>query len=337
MRTSEIAPVAGGTRPALARTAWSVLALNLAVIAWGAYVRASGSGAGCGAHWPLCNGQVLPLAPQIATMIEFTHRMMSGFVLLLNTGLLIWTYRVFTRGSLLRTSALLVFVFTITEALLGAGLVLFQLVAHDASVARALAIMAHLVNTFMLIGSIAISAFWATFGIPDHLKLRGTRFWLGLIGVVGVLTLGASGAVTALGDTLFPAASLSEAFNQDLSPTAHFLIRLRVFHPMIAISVGVYIGFVAWFIRKKSTNSTLQKIASGLFALFLVQLILGTINVFLLAPIWMQIIHLLVSDLIWIMIVLITGMTADPIYVTDRLVDHEVHNRVNRVANGIDK
>ncbi len=45
------------------RYAWGVLLWNVLVALWGAYVRATGSGAGCGSHWPTCNGEILPRAP----------------------------------------------------------------------------------------------------------------------------------------------------------------------------------------------------------------------------------------------------------------------------------
>jgi heme A synthase len=313
--------------------AWFVLLYNFAVILWGAYVRATGSGAGCGAHWPLCNGEVVPLAPKLATIIEYTHRIMSGMTLVFVVILFVWTFRSFEKGSLIRKSAFLILFFTITEALLGAGLVLFELVAENASIARAFAVMAHLVNTFMLIGSIGTTAFWASFGIPKQLKFRGSLFWLGFAGVIGVLILGATGAVTALGDTLFPASSLSEGFQQDLSSTAHFLIRIRVLHPLIALTVGLYIGSISWIFRQRIQNNLVYRLSTGLFLLFLIQLGFGVVNVLLLAPIWMQMLHLLVSDLVWIGIVLLTGLQAALVDVANRLGDEEIHNRISQVAD----
>ena len=61
----------------LTRFAWFTVFYNVLVILWGALVRASGSGAGCGNHWPLCNGQVIPVSPGWHTVIEFTHRQMT--------------------------------------------------------------------------------------------------------------------------------------------------------------------------------------------------------------------------------------------------------------------
>jgi heme A synthase len=194
-------------------------------------------------------------------------------------------------------------------------------VAENDSVARAFAVMAHLANTFMLIGSVGTTAFWASFGVPASLKTRGGFFWAAFIGAAGVLILGASGAVTALGDTLFPVASLSEGVLQDFSSTAHFLVRMRVFHPLIAVTVGLYIGAFSWLNRQKNQNNLVYKLSTGLFILFFIQLGFGVINILLLAPIWMQMVHLLVSDLVWIGIVLLTVLQASLINVPDRLGD----------------
>jgi len=133
------------------RFAWFVVVYNLAVVLWGAFVRATGSGAGCGSHWPLCNGEVLPRAPSIETVIEFTHRLMSAVDGLLVLALVIWAFRAFGRRHPVRRWSLVGLVFLISEALVGAGLVRFELVADNDSMVRALVMSAHLINTFLLL------------------------------------------------------------------------------------------------------------------------------------------------------------------------------------------
>src|SRR6478672_13461763 len=88
------------------RFAWAVLAYNVLVILWGALVRASGSGAGCGNHWPLCNGQVIPVSPSLHTVIEFTHRMMTGGSAFVVLALLVWTFRGTVKGAAARWFAI---------------------------------------------------------------------------------------------------------------------------------------------------------------------------------------------------------------------------------------
>jgi heme A synthase len=287
-----------------AKYAWFVLIVNLGVILWGAYVRATGSGAGCGNHWPLCNGQVIPRSEQIETMIEFTHRASSGVAFLLVLGMLIWAWRVFPRGNRVRNGAILSMLFMITEALLGAGLVLFELVAENTSTARALSISVHLVNTFILLACISLTAWWASGGEPLELHRKDIKVWILAIGFLGVLMLGMSGALTALGDTLFPVTSLEEGIRQDFSSTAHFLIRLRILHPTIAVVISLYLIIIIGWINYRVKNN--GNIVLGRLTIFLIglQLLAGLINVLLLAPVWMQLIHLFLSDTVWICLVL---------------------------------
>lgn len=287
--------------------AWITLIYNVFVILFGAFVRATGSGAGCGAHWPLCNGVILPRPERLETVIEFTHRITSGLTLVLALLLVIWTWKRFSKGSILRVTAGLVLFFTLTEALVGAGLVLFGLVKDNDSIARAISMMVHLVNTFLLLASLSITAWWSTVGIPKKLHFKNLGSWMVILGCLGILVLGASGAVTALGDTLFPSTSLAEGLQSDFSTTSHYLIRLRVYHPGIAIGVGIFLWLVTVYIRTKYKQPLIEILSTGLIILFFIQIILGILNVVLLAPVWMQIIHLLQSNIIWICFVLFSG------------------------------
>ena len=291
-----------------AKYSWFVLVANLLVILWGAFVRATGSGAGCGAHWPLCNGEVVPRAPEIETIIEFAHRMSSGVVMLLVLGLLIWAFRQYPKKHPVRLGATLSAIFIITEALVGAGLVLFEWVAYDQSLERVVSISVHLVNTFLLLAALTLTAWWASGGQPVSLRNRGGAAWAFGIGFLGVLLIGVTGAITALGDTLFPAGSLAEGIRQDFEATAHFLVRLRVWHPLIAIGVGFYILFVSGVAAMWEEDRTRRKITVMLFALVIVQWLAGLINVLLLAPVWMQLVHLLLADLVWICWVLLAAV-----------------------------
>lgn len=292
-----------------AKFAWGVLVFNLGVILWGAYVRATGSGAGCGSHWPLCNGVVIPRAPEIETIIEFMHRLTSGVSLLLVVGLFIWALRAYEKGHIVRTGAWLSLIFIITEALVGAGLVLFSWVAHNDSIQRVVSISVHLVNTFLLVASLTLTAWWASGGERVNLTRRGWIVWAFGLGILGILILGVSGAITALGDTIFPASTLREGIVQDFSPTAHFLIRLRVFHPLIAIISGTYLIILAVVIALSSKDRVVTRFAIGLGGLFFIQLMVGLSNLFLLAPVMLQLIHLLLADLIWIVFILLTVTT----------------------------
>jgi heme A synthase len=284
--------------------AWLVLAYNILVILWGAFVRATGSGAGCGSHWPSCNGQIVPWSPQVATAIEFVHRLTSGLALIAVIVLLVWAIRAFPKGHSVRFGAGLSSLFILIEALLGAVLVLFELVANDTSTARAVMIALHLVNTFLLLGSLTLTAWWASGGPPVQLRQQGWLGWGLAAGFLGILLLGASGAITALGDTLFPATSLTEGLQQKFSPTAHLLIRLRGLHPLVATVIGIYLILIANLFNTRRPSEVTRRIARIFTMTYVTQFALGALNVGLLAPIWLQLIHLFLSDVILIVWIL---------------------------------
>jgi heme A synthase len=285
------------------RFAWGVLGVSLFVILWGAFVRASGSGAGCGRHWPLCNGQMLPARPGTATLIELAHRLSSGLALALVAGLFWWSRREFLAGHRSRRWAAWSLVFICTEALVGAGLVLLELVGADDSLARAGYLAVHLLNTFLLLGCLALTAHHAAQDSPRRAPRAGPAAWLLAIGLLLVLLVGMSGAIAALGDTLFPSLSLGEAFRADASATSHILIRLRVLHPLTAVLSGCYLVVMVWWVGRLRPPAAHSVWGRLLVALVLSQLGVGLINLLLLAPTVLQLAHLLIADLLWISLV----------------------------------
>jgi heme A synthase len=290
----------------IAKFAWVVLGYNLAVILWGAYVRATGSGAGCGSHWPLCNGTIVQPSPTTATLIEYSHRLTSGLALVMVAALAGWTFRATPRGHPARLGAAAAVFFMLTEAALGAGLVLFRLVADNATMARAMFVAAHLVNTFILLKALTLTAWWLD-GRPR--TALGRRPLIAAVLIVlglAVLFTGASGAVAALGDTLFPSGSFAEGLRADLSATSHALIRLRVWHPAIAVTVGALTMLLTPRLVE-SSDALGQHLGRGLIVAVGVQLVAGIVNVLLAAPIWMQMVHLLVADLVWVTFVIFSA------------------------------
>jgi heme A synthase len=209
------------------------------------------------------------------------------------------------------------------------------MVADNESIARAFWMMTHLVNTFLLLASIVVTGWWAATGVPARLRLHGLTGVLLLVGGLAMLVLGASGAVTALGDTLYPSSSLSQGLADDFSTTAHWLVRMRIFHPGIAVGVGIFLYLTTFWVRRSVHEPRLEKITNGLFGLYIAQIMLGIINVALLAPVWMQIVHLLASNLVWIafilMAVVVFGEAVPVRFAEDAagLGDHYVHDRVH--------
>lgn len=302
-----------------ARYGWAVLGYNLLVILWGAYVRASGSGAGCGAHWPLCNGEVIPRAPAIETLIELTHRATSGVALLLVVGQLAWARRIAPRRGPLWWAAHAAMALMLTEALVGAGLVLFEMVAENASLARAWWLAAHLLNTFGLLAMLGLVPWLAsragatrsTFGavLRAVWQAAGRERGLLLAALGGTLLLGMTGAITALGDTLFPSRSLAEGFAQDVSPTAHLLVRLRVIHPTLAVAMAAVLLLTAGVCAARRPSIETRRFGLAVATLVLTQLLAGVVNLVLLAPTWMQLVHLLLADLLWLALVGLVATT----------------------------
>jgi cytochrome c oxidase assembly protein subunit 15 len=287
------------------RAAWAALAYTVLVILFGAVVRITGSGSGCGQHWPTCHGEVIPLSPTIETLIEFSHRVTSGLCGFVVIALLVMAIRGFPRGHAARVGAWLALFFTITEALIGAGLVRFGLVGHNDSVARAIVMAAHLVNTSLLTGALALAA-WA--GGRDRLAAAPARppsrtTLLVLASLGGLMLVGLSGAVTALGDTLYPVESgaLAERLQRDLGAGAHFLQRLRLMHPLLACGLGFFTGVVAYGLSSaRAASPEVRLWGSRVVVLTVVQLVAGVVNVMLSAPGWMQVVHLLLGTTLWI-------------------------------------
>jgi heme A synthase len=296
----------------LASYGWGVLVYNLAVIAWGGYVRATRSGAGCGAHWPLCNGEVIPQSPSIEMLVEFTHRVSSGLALVAVVGLLAWTCRACAPGHPARRAAAWAMFFMLAEAGVGAALVLFQLVAENASMARALFMSVHLANTFLLLACLALTAWWLSSARPPaspsgpRRRQDAIRFGLGAAAVV---VAGISGAVAALGDTLFPSGNLAQAFGADLSATSHLLIRLRLFHPAIALVVAAGLVIMGLRFGFESRGAT-RRLGYAVAGTTVMQVLIGVTNVLLLAPVWLQVVHLLAADALWISLVLLAASAA---------------------------
>ncbi|MGH9596184.1 MAG: COX15/CtaA family protein [Edaphobacter sp.] len=293
---------------ALVRYAWGVVGYNILVVLWGAVVRATGSGAGCGDNWPLCNGDFFPHHPRLATVIEFAHRSMTGVATALVVGLVVWTFYATNRGARARRAVVASMVLLVTEALLGAVLVLGGYVQNNISTGRVVMQSIHFTNTLLLLGSLALTAWW----LGDKLRTSSARIgerlalpaWLA---VAATLVMGATGSLAALADTLFPSPSLRAALTSDFASTSPLLIRMRWMHPAAAL-VGACL--VVWLVVR--VRSRLGWIVAGLLGL---QFVLGVGDVLLLAPTWMQILHLLGADLYWIALV---TLAAEAVWPTPR-------------------
>ncbi|MBF2051844.1 MAG: COX15/CtaA family protein [Candidatus Sericytochromatia bacterium] len=286
--------------------AWAVVVYLIGVILWGAWVRITGSGAGCGAHWPTCHGAIIPPSPTMETLIEFTHRLSSGLCLPLVLMLLVWAFQRFPKGHRVRMATVGTLIFLLSESAVGAGLVKFELVAGDTSVARAITATAHLINTFTLTAFAALSAWWGRSSAPAfawHWRSRASL--LLLPGLAAILLVSMMGAVTALGDTLFPTTVFAEQglvarLREDLSVSTHFLVQLRIVHPLLAVLSGLYLLLALPLAQESLSESASRRGMRWVNGLLIAQLLLGLVNILLAAPGWMQIVHLLTAVVLWL-------------------------------------
>jgi heme a synthase len=289
----------------LPRFAWLVLGYNVAAVLWGAVVRATSSGAGCGDHWPLCNGVVVQTHPRVATLIELAHRMSAGVTVIAVLILLVWIFRSTTAGHLSRITVIAATVVIFNESLLGALLVLLRLTADNHSPARAVYLTLHLANTLLLLGTLALSADFLSAGEASNRRIvRFTQLPLTITGLVSILLVGMTGTMAALSDTLFPASSFAAALSQDFSSTANWLERLRLLHPVTAVLAGL---FICWLLLRGVHRRVHRRLTIGVLVLLGLQCALGVADVVLLAPLWLQITHLLGADLLWIALVVLAA------------------------------
>lgn len=305
----------GVSNPSLARFAWFAVFYTVLVILWGSLVRASGSGAGCGNHWPLCNGQVIPVSPGIHTIIEFTHRQMTVGSTLIVLALLIWTFRATVKGHAARAFAVASAILLLNEALLGALLVKLGYVTGNQSSGRMVLLSIHLSNTLLLMAALTLTARFISTNQAWAGLHRVRSFGWAVAGLAATIGVGVSGSMAALGDTLFPAASLQQAFTQDFATGAPWLLRLRLVHPASALIAAL---FVIWLVgRSRQTGSSEisgqnVRLANVVLILLALQFVLGIADVLLLAPAWMQLLHLLGADLYWVALVLLAAETIWP-------------------------
>ncbi len=297
-----------------AKYAWFVLAYNLVVIIWGVFLRASKSGDGCGQHWLTCHGEVIPSAPQLKTIIEFSHRITStldGFIVI---GLLAWAFFSWKahksrKNNLALKMAIGSFLFVVVEGALGAGLVLTGNTAENLTAARPFWMAGHLITTLILLTFLTLTAWFASGRKPFNFKAQ-PKFLLFLLGsaVLGFLLVGMSGSIAALSSMIFPSETLAEGIAKDFSATSNILLRLRVSHPILSVSVSVYLIFLAgWLKMKFGDFPGVTRWSNILSSLIIVQIAFGALTLLTLAPIVMQIGHLLLADLVWISFILLSA------------------------------
>ena len=291
------------SRTGVRRWAWFTLAFFVLVVLEGAVVRATSSGAGCGQHWPLCNGELFPHHPRLATIIEFTHRSLTGISVFLFGVLIAWTFYATPRRHPARWAASAAGLLLLSEAFLGALLVLHGWVQNNTSAARVMMQSVHFTNTLLLLAATTLVAVWVGNRRPTIVPEAALRpsTWLALAATV--LT-GATGSLAALADTIFPSPDLRTALAADFAQHSPLLIRMRWMHPAAALLATAAALVVARHLRQAGHSRN----AYLLLANVAVQVLIGALDVLLLAPLTLQVLHLLSADLFWITLVTLAAL-----------------------------
>ena len=291
-----------------AKFAWFTLAYNILVILWGVFLRASKSGDGCGQHWLTCQGELIPSAPELKTVIEFSHRMTTGPAFVLVIILLIWAFRRFDKGSPVRKAAVASVAFIVSEVLIGGVLVLTGNTAESLTAERPFLAVGHLINSFLLLASLTLTAWFAGGRKTISAANRRKPILLLAVAAAAILLVGTSGSVAALSSMLFPSASLGEGIARDFSAGSNILLKLRISHPILSIMTSIYLVFLAgWLSALSGREEKIKRSSNILTILVIAQVAFGAMTLLTLAPIVMQVGHLLLADLLWISFILLSA------------------------------
>jgi heme o synthase len=309
----EIATAEGTGRSGVAKFtsfAWFALVYNLAVVAWGVFVRASKSGDGGGAQWPLLDLDHQPMNGEIARLIEGSHRVTSSLCGVFAIILTIMAFRIFGKGHQVRLFSAVALFFTVLEGAIGAALVKFELVTTNDSVARVGVMSFHVISTMLLVSAIALAAM-SSMGV-GRIQLRGNGSILpiGLSSILGMFVLAVSGAVSALGHTLMP---VNDVVAVAANPDSHWMQRLQPLHPYLSLAVGLMLLLTAGLISHLRPGDRVKKAMKIMVVAFGGQLAMGLANIQLGAPIWMQMVHLVLGDVVFIsmIVAMALALTSD--------------------------
>lgn len=293
------------------RFSWGIVFYTVLVIAWGAWVRLSGSGAGCGDDWPRCNGAVLPTEASVQTIIEYSHRISTAVYGILILIQILLAHKSYAKGNRCRFWAWLTLLFTITEALIGRSLVKQGLVNQSADLLRLVVMPLHLINTSMLLLSCVMTAESFKFGGRRALQLSPqVKRRLGVVLAVLAIIV-TSGAIAALGSHLDPSTSLIAGFSKDMASESHLAVRLRGIHPMLALAAAG-----ALIVTLNSGISCALPIAPRWIRLFSVTFFVtigvGIVTLALLSPLWLKVTHLVMANILVIVASLCVFHTVCP-------------------------
>ena len=283
------------------RLSWSVVAFTVVVILSGDIVQATSSGAGCGESWPRCEGSLFPGLADAHTAIEFGHRVATTVLTLAVLALLVASHRRLGPGHPASRSARWATGLLVIEILIGAALVRFGWVEDNASWGRVVADSLHVLNTFLLLGSLALAAHFASGGRAFRIVVGRRRDRALLVAAAAVAAVAVSGALNSLADTL----ALSEAVDLEATPIAGLLVQIRGVHPALAVTGG---ALTAWLVvtgaRDAAGQQNLALLIAGLVG---AQFLVGIANIVMRTPLETQVVHLALAELLWLALVIFSA------------------------------
>lgn len=277
----------------------STLCTSLFIFLWGAWLRFSFSGDGCGTDWPLCNSKIIPATTE--AWMEWIHRLSSSGFSILILCIVFYSFLCFPKKHRVRFWSLVAFALTVLEALIGAFLVIFSLTGHDQSILRPFVLEAHLINSLLLLASLVMC--WRH-SLENPIPSKKILKWSVLF-----ILLALTGSIASLSNTLFPSSSLVGAFLMDFNFNSPGLVQLRILHPILTLLLGG--GAVFYLYRKIVKNKITINLKNGFpslstEAILLLCLLLGLTTgigtLLSLSPIFMKLTHLFIAYMIWIAI-----------------------------------
>lgn len=290
--------------PKFVSFAWFVLIYNLAAVAWGVFVRASKSGDGGGTSWPLLDLSHQPMNGPISRLIEGSHRASTALCGVFAIILLVMAYRNFAKGHQARMFATVVFGLTCLEGLVGWALVRFGLVTLNDSVLRVSIMSFHVVSTFILVSAIALCAMSGMGAGRIQLRGQSAIGWMLGLGVLGLVSLGVSGAISALAHTLMP---VKNVLVEAAKPDAFWMLKLQPLHPYLSLAVGTFFCILAGMLCHLRPSDAVRRASLVMLVAFAFQTMLGLVSIKLAAPIWTQMLHLVAGDVLFVSFVVAAG------------------------------
>jgi heme A synthase len=275
--------------------------LTVGLITFGALVRVTDSGLGCGNSWPLCNGTVIPPLDNLTAWVEWSHRLIAILIGLLGIGMLVLAVRGYQKNN--RAVVTITFIAAGLFAFqsgLGALVVIFDLPPTVVTL--------HLASAMLLLATLLLSVIFAWHRPPPVQTSRDNVTTLAyvtmalslLIILTGALVRG-SGATLACPD--YPLCNGEVLpFGQGALETVHMMHRFAV------VGLGLMLIMLVWYVYRGGRSALLRRLSLLALVLYFSQAIVGAFFVLSSAsPIW-GVAHVGLASSVWALLVAICAI-----------------------------